>query len=95
MWYQNVLIELKCHEYLKKPTEIFCDNQATIQWVKNAKSSSKTRHVNLKFNFVREEVENNNIVILYVSTNEMIADCFTKGITKDKLEWCCNQMYLN
>lgn len=94
MWLQNMLIELKCTEYISKPTEIFCDNQATIQWLKNAKSSSKTRHVNLKFHFVRDEVENNTINVLYTNTNDMIADCFTKSVTKDKLEWCCNQMYL-
>jgi len=53
--------------------------------LKNAKSSSKTRHVNLKFHFLRDEIENNTIVMMYVDTDKIIADCFTKCVTKDKL----------
>ncbi|CAL1678230.1 unnamed protein product [Lasius platythorax] len=94
MWLQNMLTELKCEEYLDKPTEIYCDNQATIQWIKNAKSSNKTRHVNLKFHFVRDEVENGNIVMTYVNTKDMIADCLTKSTPKEKFMWCCEQMRL-
>ena len=94
MWLQNMLTELKCEEYLDKPTEICCDNQATIQWIKNAKSSNKTRHVNIKFHFVRDEVENGNIVMTYVNTKDMIADCLTKSTSKEKLVWCCEQMRL-
>jgi len=59
IWLQNMLIELRCTEYISKPLDIYCDNQATIQWLKNAKSSTKTRHINLKFHFVRDKVENN------------------------------------
>lgn len=44
------------------------------------------RHVNLKFYFVRDEVENNNIIKIYVNTEDMIVDCFTKNVTKEKLE---------
>lgn len=94
MWLQNMLIELKCIDYVDKPTKIFCDNQATIQWLKNAKSSTKTRHVNLKFHFVRDEIENNTISVLYVNTNDMIADCFTKSVSREKLEWSCDQICL-
>lgn len=95
MWIQSMLTELHCNEYVDKPTPILCDNQATIQWAKNAKSSTKTRHVNLKYYFVREEVENGTIAISYVNTNNMVADCFTKSVSKEKLEWCCDQMYLS
>lgn len=94
MWLQNMLTELKCEEYIDIPIEVYCDNQATIQWIKNAKSSSKTRHVNLKFHFVRDEVEKGNIIMSYVNTNDMVADCLTKGTPKDKLVWCCEQMCL-
>lgn len=95
IWLQNMLTELNCIEYMSRPINIFCDNQATIQWLKNAKSSTKTRHVNLKFHFVRDEIENGIINVSYVNTNEMIADCLTKSVSKEKLEWCCMHMCLN
>lgn len=89
-----MLVELRCENFVCKSINIHCDNQAAIQWLKNAKSSSKTRHVNLKLHFVRDEVENYNITMVYIDTKEMIADFFTKGIQKEKFYWCCNQMLL-
>lgn len=94
IWYQNVLTELKCDRYLDKPTRIYGDNQASIQWAKNAHSSSKMRHVNLRLHFIRDEVDVGNLILIYVSTDNMIADCFTKIVSKEKLEWCCKQMLL-
>jgi len=94
MWLQNMLIELRCTEYISEPLNIYCDNQATIQWLKNAKSSTKIRHVNLKFHFVRDEVEKGRINVSYINTSNMIADCLTKSVSKEKLEWCCKNMYL-
>lgn len=92
MWLRNILTELKCEEYLNKSTiKIFCDNQATIEWLRNAKLSSKTRHVNFKFYFVRDEVKNNTITVLYVNTIDMVADYLTKSVSKEKLEWCCTK----
>jgi len=52
IWLQNMFIELQCTEYISEPLNIYCDNQATIQWLKNAKLSTKTRHVNLKLHFM-------------------------------------------
>lgn len=48
MWIRNMLGELKCNEYILEPTNVYCDNQAAIQWLKNAKSSTRMRHVNLR-----------------------------------------------
>jgi len=89
-----MLIELQCTEYISEPLNIYCDNQATIQWLKNAKSSTKIRHVNLKFHFVRDEVKKGRINVSYINTSNMIADCLTKSVSKEKLEWCCKNMYL-
>lgn len=65
-----------------------------IQWLKNARSSTKTRHVNLKFHFTRDEIEKGNIEVLHVNSGKMIADCLTKSVSTDKLEWCSKQMCL-
>jgi len=89
-----MLIEVTIYRVHSEPLDIYCDNQATVQWLKNAKSSTKTRHVNLKFHFVRDEVEKDTINVSYINTNNMIADCLTKSISKEKLEWCCKNMHL-
>lgn len=92
MWIKNILKELKCEEYLSTPIEIFSNNQAAIQWLNNATSSKKTRHVNLKYHFVRDEIERGDFDVVYLNTDQMIADCFTKAVSRDKLNWICGQM---
>ena len=63
------------------------NNRATIEWVSNSRSSNKTRHVNLNFHFIRDEIENGNLKINYVESKNMIADFLTKAVTKVKLSW--------
>jgi len=43
---------------------------------------------------VRDEVEKETISVLYINTDNMIADCLTKSVSKEKLEWCCENMHL-
>ena len=60
----------------------------------NCHLSSKTRHINLKFNFVRNEIEAGRLSIYHTDSKHMLADFFTKVVTKDKLEWTLNQINL-
>jgi len=59
---------------LNEPIMIYCDNTATIEWMRSVRSSNKTHHVNLKFHFVRDELERGDVDIKYVETNYIIAD---------------------
>ena len=44
---------------------------------------SKTKHIAIKYHFVRELVQDKEIKLEYVHTKEQIADIFTKPLTKD------------
>ena len=47
---------------------------------KNNKSSSRSKHINIKFLAIRERVKENKVVIEHISTELMIADPMTKGM---------------
>ena len=42
----------------------------------------KTRHINMYFHYARAAVENGDITIRHINTNDMVADIFTKALPK-------------
>ncbi len=63
-------------------TVIFEDNQGAIAMSKNPVSHARTKHIDIKFHYIREAVENGSVQLKYCSTEEMLADLLTKPLTK-------------
>ena len=68
---------------IKERVVIFCDNTSAINISKNPVMHSKTKHIAIKYHFVRELVQDKEIRLEYVHTKEQIADIFTKPLPKD------------
>jgi hypothetical protein len=62
------------------PTLIYEDNQGAIELTKNSKNHSRTKHIDIRYHFVKERVQLNEIKIEYCHTSQMIADLFTKAL---------------
>ena len=75
-------IETKAIKRLGKASTILQDNTSTIQLAKNGKrsSSKRTRHVDIRYFYVSEEVEKENIQILYCPTKDQWSDFWTKSL---------------
>ena len=67
-------------------TLIFEDNQGAISMAKNAVFHKRTKHVQIRYHFVREAVEKGTITLEYCSTDNMLADSFTKALARDQFE---------
>lgn len=63
--------------------KIQCDNQAAIAFVKDPKYHGRTKHIDIKNNFIRDIVARKDVVLQYISTHLMVADPFTKPLTRD------------
>lgn len=70
-----------------EPTTIYYDNSSVINISKNPVLHSKTKHISIKFHFLREEVNEKEVRLEYVSTKEQIADMFMKPLPKDTFEY--------
>ena len=70
-----------------EPTPIFCDNTNAINISKNPVMHSKTKHIPIKFHFLREHVIEKNIKLEYVETKKQIADIFTKPLPRQTFEY--------
>ena len=60
------------------------DNQSCIAMAKNPQHHGKSKHIEIKYHFVRKLVENETIKLEYCSTKEMIADILTKGLNREQ-----------
>ena len=65
---------------------IRCDNQSSINIVKNPIFYARTKHVEAQYHFVREKLQSNEIALMYCNTSENAADILTKPLGKIKFE---------
>ena len=82
IWLKHLLSDMNFD--IGSPLLIKEDNQSAICLAQNPKDHPKSKHIDIKYHFIRELVINNEIKIEYCPTNDMLADIFTKGLTADK-----------
>jgi hypothetical protein len=71
----------------EKPARIYVDNVGSIFLSKNKTSGERTKHIDLKYHFIREQVQNGLIDIQFVRTSENHADIFTKNTNGEKFKY--------
>jgi len=62
------------------------DNQSPINLAKNPISYGRSKHIETKFHFLREQVRKGKLEVKHCNTNEQVADMFTKPLRLDKFE---------
>jgi hypothetical protein len=68
---------------VKKIPLIFNDNQSAQMLSNNRRFSKRTKHVELKYHFIREAIENNKVKLDCIQSEELMADLLTK-VAKSK-----------
>lgn len=66
------------------PCIIRSDNLACIQLSNNPEHVSRAKHIDVKFHYIRDKVEDHSIKLQYVNTNNNVADIFTKPLELNK-----------
>lgn len=93
IWLKQLASELQ-HSKVEG-INLFCDNQGAIKLAESDAFRPRTKHIDIKFHFVREYIENGIINIKYIPTKEMVADNLTKAVARDKHNFCSNLMGLH
>ncbi|KAJ8736818.1 hypothetical protein PYW07_000089 [Mythimna separata] len=81
LYVQSLIKEITGH--LPK-TQLFVDNQSAIVLIKNGILNRRSKHIDVKYHFIKEKIDQNLIEIFYCPTNSNIADILTKGLDKTK-----------
>jgi hypothetical protein len=72
---------LEAQGHKVKPATVFQDNKSTIMLANKGRSTShRTRHIAIKYFFIKDHIENEDINVVYVGTDNMVADFFTKPL---------------
>lgn len=70
------------------PVTLYNDSQSAQKLVINHALHRKSKHIDIKYHFLRDAVSNNVINIKYMCTNDMPADVFTKSLSASKHYKC-------
>ena len=80
VWLKHLTTELGSPP--KTPTTIFEDNQSAIAMTKNPQFHGRAKHIDIKYHFIREQVNCGNVILEYCPTGDMTADVFMKGLNR-------------
>lgn len=68
------------------------DNQSSISLANNPALHSRTKHIDIQHHYIRDEVQQGRINLIYTSTKDMIADGLTKSLSMTKFYAFLQQM---
>ena len=86
IWLRRLLADLDAEQ--SGPTVIMGDNQGSIAIARNPVSHARTKHIDIRYHFIREAVQDGVIDLRFCPTSEMIADALTKPLPRNKFELC-------
>ncbi|GJY77556.1 retrovirus-related pol polyprotein from transposon TNT 1-94 [Tanacetum coccineum] len=66
---------------------MYCDNKNAIALCCNNVQHSRSKHINIRFHFIKEQVEKEVVVLYFVNTEYQLADIFTKALGREKIEF--------
>ena len=70
---------------ITQPTTLHSDSKGCISLSKNPEHHANTKHIDLRYHFIRDHVVNKRSIHLqYINTTAMTADVFTKALSRDR-----------
>jgi hypothetical protein len=73
---------------------LYNDRQSAIHLSKNSAFHSRTKHIQLRYHFIRSILEDGQLKLEKIHTSQNPADMLTKAVTKEKLEGCSTSIGL-
>lgn len=80
IWLRNLIKELTIFDFVDRPIQLYCDNNSAVLFVNNNRSLKGSKHMEVKFLTIKEMVQNCDIIVEHVPTDDMLADPLTKGL---------------
>jgi len=86
---RQTLRDFRCR-FTKIP--LLCDSESAIKLASNPISHSRTKHIDIRHNFLRDHEAKGDIEICHVSTKKQLADMFTKPLDESRFCALCNEL---
>ena len=90
IWLQQLVKEVKGDDI--GPAPILCNNQEATRLIKNPEFHQRTKHIAVRYHFVRHQQLNGNIEVSYVPTENQLADILTKPLPGPRFNFLRHQI---
>jgi ATP-binding cassette subfamily B (MDR/TAP) protein 1 len=91
IWLQGLLTELGFEQEMNV---LHSDSQSAINLAKNSAFHSRTKHIDLRYHFIRSLIEDGVLKLVKIARSKNPADMLTKPVTTKKLELCAASVCL-
>jgi len=82
IWLRRLLTEV--FKSVETPTTLFSDSKSAIALAQDGHYHARTKHIDIRYHFIRYIIEQGKIKLVYCPTNEMTADTLTKALPSAK-----------
>nr|GEX19915.1 retrovirus-related Pol polyprotein from transposon TNT 1-94 [Tanacetum cinerariifolium] len=79
--------QLKDYGFDYKKIPLYCDSQSAITISCNPVQHSRTKQINVRYHFIKEQVQRGVIKLSFVRTEYQLADMFTKALPKERFQY--------
>nr|GFC69660.1 retrotransposon protein, putative, unclassified [Tanacetum cinerariifolium] len=71
---------------------MYCDNKSAIALCRNNVQHSRSKHIDIRYHFIKKQVENEVIELYFVNTEYQLADLFIKALGQERIEFLINKL---
>ncbi|GJT86297.1 hypothetical protein Tco_1068014 [Tanacetum coccineum] len=89
IWMRTQLLD---YGYKYNKILMYCDSKSVIAISCNLVQHSRTKHINIRYHFIKEHVEKGTVKLYFVRTEYQLADLFTKDLPKECFEYLVHRI---
>jgi hypothetical protein len=78
----------------QESVELNGDNISSMQIVKNSHTNNRSKHIDVRYHFIKDHYQNGNLNLKYIESEKLCADFLTKGVNKIKHFMCMSLINL-
>uniref|UniRef100_A0A2N9HL28 CCHC-type domain-containing protein n=1 Tax=Fagus sylvatica TaxID=28930 RepID=A0A2N9HL28_FAGSY len=86
VWLRRFFQHLEVVKDASDPVTIHCDSTVALAYAKDPKYHGQTKHIDIRYHYIRDMVMHKEVVLKHISTTRMIADPLTKPIGRDAFQ---------
>ncbi|GJR50692.1 hypothetical protein Tco_1401213 [Tanacetum coccineum] len=84
LWMRSHLMD---YDFAFNNIPLYCDNKSSIALRCNNVQHSRSKHIDIHYHFIREQVENGVVELYFVTTDYQLADIFTKALPRERFKF--------
>ena len=93
LWLRKLLVDLLDQEL--RPTLIYCGNQSCIQLSENLVFHDWSKHIEIRYHFIRDYVQRGAVTLQYISIDEQVANILMKSLGRGKFVFFRDKLGVN